>query len=114
MDSRLAIKHINAQSIKNKLNLLELEAEEYDFITISETWLRDGIKSEDICIESFNPPMRRDRTADRYGGVAVYFRVELPVKERTDFETPGVEAAWVETTICNKQILVGVVYRPLT
>jgi exonuclease III len=112
VDTRISIKHINAQSIKNKISLLELEAEEYDVVTISETWLHDSIENRDLHIEGFNEPLRCDRPGDRYGGVAIYHRAELPVKERKDIYTPGVEALWIDIQVQGKKILIETVYRP--
>ena len=35
----LCVAHINARSIKNKMDLLEAESNNFDIITLSETWL---------------------------------------------------------------------------
>ena len=70
----LSILHINAQSLRNKIDELELESEEAGIIAISETWLEPSIKNEDLQIPSFNDPIRRDRPNQPYRGVAIYFR----------------------------------------
>ena len=35
----LCVVHVNARSLKNKIDLIEAESHQYDIITISETWL---------------------------------------------------------------------------
>ena len=60
----------------------------------------------------FNPPLRRDRPGDRYGGVAIYWRADIPVTERPDLSQNGVESVWIEVLVSNKKILIGTVYRP--
>jgi hypothetical protein len=108
----VSILHINAQSVKNKLDLLEVEAGEHDIVTLSETWLHQGIENEHITMEGFQPPVRRDRGTDRYGGVAIYCKSSLPIKQRPDIHTEGVESIWAEIVVGDKKILVGTIYRP--
>ena len=38
--------HVNGQSIRHKMDLLEAETSGYDVIAVSETWLRDEDKQE--------------------------------------------------------------------
>ena len=111
-DNRVTIKHINAQSITGKIQQLEVEAEGYDFVTISETWLHDEIDNSKLAMEGFNEIARKDRTRDRYGGVAIYGRIEHKFKIRNDLHSPGIESCWVETQINNKNMMIGVIYRP--
>ena len=109
--NRLSILHINCQSVKNKMEKLELEAENDDIVLLTETWLHKEITTEEITIDGFNTPVRKDREEDRYGGVAIYTRTERPQKERNDIQVLGVESAWIETIIKGTQILIGVIYR---
>ena len=44
----LSIIHINARSLRRKLDLLDSEVTDHDIITISETWLSAGIKNNEI------------------------------------------------------------------
>jgi exonuclease III len=108
----ISLLHINAQSIKNKMEKLQIEAETHDIIAITETWLHEGVKDEEIAMEGYHTPIRRDRVTDRYGGVAIYCKTNLPVKPRYDIHTPEIESIWVETTLGNQKLLIGTIYRP--
>ena len=50
------------------MNLLEMHAEEYDIITISETWLQPNINNEDLQLEGFQSIVRKDRVGDPMEG----------------------------------------------
>lgn len=112
LSNHLSIFHINIQSLQPKLDLLKCEAEAYDVLVFSESWLKPTIPNEDISFENFMPPFRRDRTGRLGGGVAVYVRETFPCKRRTDLEIGGLEAVWVEILVRSKKILLGGFYRP--
>ena len=70
--SALCTIHLNARSIKNKIDLIETEANGFDIITVSETWLSQIDMNTSIHLTKFHPPIRRDRPNDPHGGVAIY------------------------------------------
>ena len=111
-DNRLTIKHINAHSLEKKIECLQLEAEGYDIIGISESWLHDGISDDLVSLEGYHTPLRRDREENRYGGVALYCNEMLAQKRRDDIHEPGVESVWSEVFVGATSILIGVIYRP--
>ena len=98
-------------SLRNKLDLLSVEAINHDILTLSETWLNETITNEHLKLPGFNPPARRDRE-DGWGGVAIYVRDTIFYKERPDLSVPGLEAVWIEAKIEQETILVGSFYRP--
>ena len=55
---------------------------------VCESMLTENISNEDIFIIGFSPdPIRSDKSLDtRNGGVCLYFKESLPVKERCDLE----------------------------
>jgi exonuclease III len=110
--SNISIIHINAQSIKNKMDKLLIEAENHDIIAITETWLHEGVKDEELELDGFHTIIRRDRETDRHGGVAIYCKTNLAVKPRHDIHTENIESVWIETTLGNEKILFGTIYRP--
>ena len=69
--SDLCIIHLNARSIKNKVDLIEAEANQFDIITVSETWLSQIDMNTSIQLTNFHPSIRRDRPNDPHGGVAI-------------------------------------------
>ena len=104
--------HINAESIRTKLECFEAECIGYDIICVSETWLNDTISNDDIHIPTYHPPIRKDRTGKRGGGVCIYVRDNLIVKSRPDLEIQGLEAVWAEVRNANYKLLVCAMYRP--
>ena len=110
--SDLCIIHLNARSIKNKIDLIEAEANQFDIITVSETWLSQIDMNTSVHLTNFHPPIRRDRPNDPHGGVAIYVKNNLFCKPRPDLQVNGLEAVWVETKINQESLLVGSFYRP--
>ena len=108
----LPITHINARSLRRKLDLLDSEVIDHDVITISGTRLSADIKNNEISINGYHPPVRKDRSDDPHGGVAIYVKNSLICKERHDLSIPQLEAAWIETKIGQDKLLIGSFYRP--
>jgi hypothetical protein len=104
--------HINACSIRNKLDIIEAESNHFDIITVSETWLSESISNNSILLTNFHPPIRQDRPHDPHGGVAIYLRNNLSCKPRPDLKVANLEAVWVETKLKQDKLLVGSFYRP--
>lgn len=112
LSNHLSIMHLNIQSIVPKLDLIKCEADAYDVLVFSESWLHPQVKNDSICLENFWPPFRTDRNDRPGGGVIVYVRETFSCKRRTDLEIRGLEAVWVEIQIKCRKILVGGFYRP--
>ena len=111
VSSDLCVTHINAWSIRDKIDTIQAEADKFDVITVSETWLTEDDK-ENVYLAGFHPPIRRDRPTGPYGGVAIYVRDNLICKERPDLDIPGLEAIWIETKLNQTRLLIGSFYRP--
>ena len=108
----LCVIHINVQSLKHKIDLIEAESSAFDIITISESWLSQNDNNNSIRLTNFHQPIRRDRPNDPHGGVAIYVRNNLYCKARPDLEIQDLEAVWVETKQNQESILIGSFYRP--
>ena len=74
------------QSLAPKIDIIRSEAEAYDLLVFSESWLTSNISNSDIHIDGFLPPFRRDRQGRPGGGVAVYARDTLSCKRRPYLE----------------------------
>ena len=107
----LSIIHHNIKSLRNKIDLLTVESDHHDIITLSETWLTDAIQNDKLLLPNFFPPIRCDRE-DAYGGVAIYIRNNMFCKERPDLSVNGVESVWAETRLGQEVLLIGCFYRP--
>ena len=84
----LSFIHYNVQSILNKLDILTAELSDFDILAFTETWLHPNISDEELQIQSFCKP------------------------ERKDLEPAGIECIWTEIILRNKHILFGAFYRP--
>ena len=77
--------HINVRSILADGRLVDLEilsgSHEIDVLCVTETWLTN--LSINICINGFQPPIRRDRCGKRGGGVAIFVRNGIPMQAVT-------------------------------
>ena len=107
----ICVIHINARSVKNKIDIIEAESEKFDIITLSETWLDVSVENKSISIANFHPPIRRDRLNRKGGGVAIYIKKHLFCRDRPDLFIHGLEAVWVETKLNQESLLIGCFYR---
>lgn len=102
--------HINIRSVKNKTGDLELFfnslCTQFDVILLTETWLT---KNDDA--PNFrNYKCERLNRNDERGGIAIYFRQNLPFYTIDKFSTvnPNVDSLLV----CLDKTLIAVGYRP--
>lgn len=84
LSHHLSFVHYNIQSIVTKLDILSTELYDFDILAFSETWLGPSTLTEDINLESYLPPERKDRTGDNHGGVLIYVKDTLYYKRRLD------------------------------
>ena len=77
--------------------------------------LHTNVANQDISLDNFQSPFRKDRV-DRLGGgggVAIYVKNDYHVVHRNDLEVLGVECVWVEIKISkNHPVLIGTFYMP--
>jgi hypothetical protein len=96
----------HAQSLKPKLDSIEIEAQQNDILVFTETWLSPYTPDEDVRFANLSLPYRCDRTARVGGGVAIYVRDGINVEFRQDLHINRLEAVWVEIIIHSKKLLV--------
>lgn len=107
---------LNARSIMNKLEELELFAseEKFDILAITETWLTENIVNSEVSLEGYTM-LRRDRKDPnkiRGGGVALYVKNEISMLEREDlYEQLFPESVWCNICCGGEKTLIGVCYR---
>ena len=100
------------QSIFQKLDVLHAELNDFVILCFSITWLNASIDTEDLLLQSFNRPERKDRAGDTHGGVMLYVKEGLHYKRRDDLEIQNIESIWIAVANPHKHILVGLFYRP--
>lgn len=112
LSNHLSFVHYNVQSVFSKLDLLFSELHTFDILAFSETWLNSSIANDDLSLQLFQTPERKDRVGDSHGGVMIYVRDSIFYKRRRDLEPHGIECIWIECTLKHKHILFGLFYRP--
>jgi len=109
----LCVIHLNARSFRNDKDLVTAQTVGVDILTVSETWFSPTLSQDDVFLNGFHLPVRRDRPNDAaYGGVAIYVRNHLYCKARPDLSIAGLEAVWIETKLNQESILICSIYRP--
>ena len=119
---QLKIGHINAQSLVPKVNVVNtiLEAEHFDLLCISETWLTPDTLSRFLVFPGY-VMVRKDRAVSsqghrvRGGGVAIIHREEISCQVLQTPATSLLETLWL--SVCwrgGRPAIVGVIYRPPT
>lgn len=82
--------HLHARNIKNKIDRVEAEAEQFDIIAVVETYLSQTDANSSIHLSNYHPPIRHDRPNDCHGSVAIYVKNHLFCKPRRSSKRPGV------------------------
>jgi hypothetical protein len=66
--------HLNVQSLVPKIDLLNVELQKFDILCFTETWLNTNVANQDISLDNFQSPFRKDRVDRLGGGVAIYVK----------------------------------------
>ena len=106
----LSIVHLNTSSIRNKLEFLPNLVESFQIACFTETHLDADVSSSNLILESFDEPLRKDRT--HYGGgILVHLSNLLKCNRRHDLESPNIETIWVEIKLKDLNSLLCCMYR---
>ena len=90
---------INARSIKMKIDELSIILEENhtDVASVCETWLEDSIDDQLVNISGYQL-LRNDRIGKKGGGVMMYIKQTIPVKQWPALQDSKIESLWVTIT----------------
>jgi hypothetical protein len=66
--------HLNVQSLVPKIDLLNVEHQKFDILCFTETWLNTIVANQDISLDNFQSPFRKDCVDRLGGGVAIYVK----------------------------------------
>ena len=116
--SSLKFCHWNLNSIlaRNSIKLSLIEAydsiHKFDLIALSETYLNNSISNEDIPLQGFSHNVfRSDHPSNaKRGGVCLYYKEKLSIKQRPDLQILS-ECVVAEITSNRKKIFFVVLYR---
>ncbi len=78
---------------------------------ISETWLVHNNPDDNIFINEYSKPIRRDNNHHQ-AGVLVYLSHSVLAKHRYDLEPPNSEIIAIELQLQRKNVLICNIYRP--
>lgn len=107
----ISIFHVNARSVRKKLDYIESVGFDSSLICITESHLDDKVLDDDIKLDGYyDKPFRKDRNCFG-GGVLVYVSTTLKVKRRVDLEYDNHEFIWLQLDFSNKSVLICIVYR---
>ncbi|MCG8045972.1 MAG: endonuclease/exonuclease/phosphatase family protein, partial [Candidatus Thiodiazotropha endolucinida] len=106
----LDIIHLNTRSIRNKLDYLSNVVDSFQIACFSETHLDADINSNNLTLEGFDEPLRKDRTRNG-GGIMIYISSLLQYNRRHDLESPQIETIWVEIKLKDRNLLLCCLYR---
>ena len=109
--SDFTIFHLNTRSIRYKIENLVDYVDSSDILCFTETHLDNTVLTEDLMIDNYETPFRRDRT-NHGGGVMIYYKTGLAVKRRHDLESDLDEMIWSEIKLPTKKLLLCTLYRP--
>ena len=108
--SGLTIFHVNARSVRNKIEELYDLLEGTNIICFTETHLDDTVSQDSITFDGYNEPFRKDFN-NRSGGILLYCMSDLDTKRREDLETNIDECIWIEINLKHKRYLLCTLYR---
>ena len=115
--TKLSCMYVNARSLVNKREELELAVEQrdYDIIGFSESWLTDSISDAEVELAGYKI-IRKDRVSNvktRGGGVVWYFKDGINVVLRDEICSDKFpEAIFCSIESNGDKTLLGLCYRP--
>ena len=104
---RIIFGHLNINSIRNKINILEsIATKNIDILLISETKIDESFSNAQFRMNGFSEPIRIDRNSNG-GGLLLYTRKDI-VRKQLPLIAAGIECLFIEITIAkNKWLLIG-------
>ena len=104
---------LNARSIENKKNELNIMVEDIDphIIDINESWANIGVTDAELGLTGY-VMFGRDRIGRRGGGVILYVKESIQAyKIKLEREADCDEAVWYKIVAGNSTLTIGLVYR---
>ena len=102
---RVAIGHININSIRNKFDMLtSMVKDNIDILMVSETKLDSSFPQAQFGIDGYALPLRYDRNSHG-GGILLFIRGDIPTKIISITPLKNFEGMFVELDFYNKKII---------
>lgn len=109
----ITILHSNIRSLRNKLNFIKETFLDFNILAFTESHLDASVTTENILLEQFDTPYRKDRT-NHGGGVIIYVSNDLLHTRKPELEIYCDESIWIEIKMRNETFLLGTFYSPRT
>ena len=109
----LFVLHQNIRSIRNKFEYIKDTFMDYDILTFTETHLDGNVCIDDILIENYDKPYRKDRTCHG-GGLLAYINSNLAHERMDALEIFWNESIWLKIKQNSQFYLFGIFYSPKT
>ena len=81
------------------------------FFYVSETMLSANVANDQLVVNNYQWPIRRERD-DNGGGLLIYLSHKVLAKRRVDLESSTVETIWIEVAMKGQKFLLCNCYRP--
>ena len=105
--------HENIRSIRNKFEYIKDTFMDYDILAFTETHLDGNVCNDDILIENYDKPYRKDRTCHG-GGLLIYINSNLAHERMDALEIFWDESIWIKIKQNSQFYLFGIFYSPKT
>ncbi|MCG8078095.1 MAG: hypothetical protein JAY75_17890 [Candidatus Thiodiazotropha taylori] len=109
----ITILHSNIRSLRNKLNFIKETFLDFNILAFTESHLDASVTTENILLEQFDTPYRKDRT-NHGGGVIIYVSNDLLHTRKPELEIYCDESIWIEIKMRKETFLLGTFYSPRT
>ena len=110
-ENNISVVNLNIRSIRNKIDWLQTFVDETDIVTITESHLDDTVTSENIKLDSFSLPLRKDRS-NMGGGLLIYTKEDVICTPKPEFQNDIDETLWAEICCKGVKFLLCCTYRP--
>uniref|UniRef100_A0A8D8UW62 Endonuclease/exonuclease/phosphatase domain-containing protein n=1 Tax=Cacopsylla melanoneura TaxID=428564 RepID=A0A8D8UW62_9HEMI len=114
-DLKIYYQNCNGLRTKNEEFKSNCDERDYDFIGLTETWLKEDIHIGDYFSSGDYKVYRKDRYHKQGGGIIMAVRQnKFIVERRTDLETDEVESIWIQVSMGTDcfPLLIGNLYLP--
>ena len=93
------IGHCNIRGIRANLSDLRIHLSSlYDIFCVSQTMLSENVTNDQLAVNDYQSPIRRDRDHNG-GGLLIYLSHKVLAKRRVDLESSTVETIWIEVVM---------------
>ena len=91
----ISILHLIIRSIRQKLEFIKENLLDYDILCFTESHLNEDISTENLLLDNFSVPFRKDKN-NQGGGILVYINNKILSERMTGLEICWDECLWIK------------------